>query len=124
MTGITRRRRLGRHDRARMGGSAYRGRRRSSGAGPGATTPSVGKTGTGGAGSLDRLEHLTHLARQVLDLLQTGERFLVELLGREKQDLRFREDRRQGIGQIVPELEKRGARIRHQSSERYRSRRW
>src|SRR6266700_4985829 len=116
MTGITRTSRLGRRGHARVG--AYRGRRRSSGGGLGATTPSAGSTGTGAAGSLDRLEHLTHLARQVLDLFQARERLLVELLGREEQDLRFSENRRQGIGKIVPEFQQRGARIRHQSRER------
>ena len=86
MTRITRKGRRGWH------AGAYRGRR-PRGVGLGATTRWAGSTGAGAADSLERLEHLTHLARQVLDLLETGEGLLVELLGREEQDLRFSEDR-------------------------------
>ena len=86
--------------------------------------PCQGKTVGDAGGSLDRLQDLAHLARQILDLLEAGQRLLVELPGGKEQQLCFGENRRKRVGQIVPQLGQRDLRISHQTRERYRSRRW
>ncbi len=72
-----------------------------------ATMPWEAQNEGDAAGSLWALQRLTHLARQVLDLLEAGQRLLVELVGREEQQLNLGEDRRQVIGQVVPQLRQR-----------------
>src|SRR3989442_5074458 len=94
---------------------------------PGArtTTGPPGSTAGGAAGSLaEVLEDLPHLAGEGLDLLQAPDRFRVVAIGVEEQQLRFRENSRQRVGEVVPELVQRVGGGSHHSSERYRSRRW
>src|SRR3989442_12169828 len=94
---------------------------------PGArtTTGPPGSTAGGAAGSLaEVLEDLPHLAGEGLDLLQAPDRFRVVAIGVEEQQLGFREDSSQRVGEVVPELMQRVAAGGHHSSERYRSRRW
>src|SRR5439155_26878544 len=88
-----------------------------------ATTPLRGQTEGDAAGSLDALQHLTHLARQVLDLLEAGQRLLVVFLRREEQQLSLGENRRQRVGKVVAQLRHR-LQLRHHNNDRYRSRRW
>src|SRR3989442_15220075 len=78
---------------------------------PGArtTTGPPGSTAGGAAGSLaEVLEDLPHLAGEGLDLLQAPDRFRVVAIGVKEQQLGFREDSSQRVGEVVPELMQRG----------------